>query len=99
MALVLTGGGVADIRGSIGGITYSRSAAGLIARNRVKPVNPRSSRQVSARARISVLTERWNGTVTEQQRADWRTHAAGTPGTNKLGQTITLSGLDHYVRT
>ena len=98
MALIQTGGGITDIRGSIGGNTFSRSAAGLIARTRRKPVNKNTSGQISARARVSQLTNAWNHTLTEQQRADWRAYAAGTPGTNKLGQTITLSGLNMFLK-
>jgi len=98
MALVQTGGGITDIRGSIGGTTFSRSAAGLIARTRRKPVNPNSALQSAARAKMSYLAEHWNGTLTEQQRADWRDFAANSPGTNKLGQSISLSGLDCFLR-
>lgn len=97
MALIQVGAGVTDIRGSIGGTTYSRSAAGLIARARRKGVNPNTPAQTSARARVSLLAEAWNSTLTAQQRADWRDYAAGTPGTNKLGQTITLSGLNMFI--
>ena len=98
MANVLLGAGVTDIRGSIGGTTFSRSAAGNYARARMKPVNPRSALQSARRAQVGHLTKYWSGTLTEQQRSDWRAYAAGTGWTNKLGQSIQISGLAAFLQ-
>ena len=98
MANILLGGGVTDIRGSIGGTTFARGAGGNIARARVKPVNPRSALQVERRAQVAFLTKEWSSTLTDQQRADWRAYAAGTTWTNKLGQTIEINGLAAFLR-
>lgn len=98
MALVQLGGGVTDIRGSIGGTTFSRGAGGNIARARKKPVNPRTLLQNARRAVIANLTKYWSGTLTEQQRTDWRAYASGTSWTNKLGQSIQINGLAAFVR-
>jgi len=92
MALIKLGGGVTDIRGSIGGTTYSRSKAGNYARSNKKPVNPRSSTQTARRAQAAYLSKYWSNTLTAQQRADWRAYAAGTTWTNKLGETIEIGG-------
>lgn len=89
---------VADARGSTGGLCVTRSAAGSIARTRIKCVNPRSDLQRARRAGLSQWAERWSGTVTEAQRTAWRDWAANSPGTNKLGDTITLSGFNCYAR-
>jgi len=98
MALVMLGGGVTDIRGSIAGTTFSRSAAGNYARSRKKPVNPRSALQTLRRANVGYLTKYWSNTLTEQERTDWRAYAAGTTWTNKLGQSIAISGLSAFLR-
>jgi len=98
MANIQYGAGIADARGSIGGLTLSRGAGGAIARARVKPVNPRSTLQSARRARTSFLSKQWSATLTEQQRDDWRAYAAGTTWTNKLGQTIQINGLAAFLR-
>lgn len=98
MANILLGGGVTDIRGSIGGTTFARNAAGNYARARMKPVNPRSPLQNARRAFLNYLANYWSATLTEDQRDDWRAYAAGTTWTNRLGQTIAINGLAAFVR-
>lgn len=89
---------VSDARGSIGGVTLSRGRGGAIARARVKPVNPRSALQSTRRAHLAHITKMWSGTLTEQERDDWRAYAAGTSWTNKLGQTISGAGNSAMLR-
>lgn len=98
MALVQFGGGVTDMRGSIAGTTFARSAAGNYARSRKKPVNPRSALQNARRATVAYLTKYWSNDCTPEERADWRAYAAGTTWTNKLGQTIKINGLAAFLR-
>lgn len=98
MALIALGAGVTDIRGSIAGTTFSRSAAGNYARSRKKPVNPASDLQVERREALAYCTKYWSNTLTEQQRTDWRAYAAGTSWTNKLGQSIEINGLAAFLR-
>ena len=98
MALIALGGGVTDIRGSIGGTTFSRAAAGNYARSRKKPVNPRSSMQNDRRVAIAYCAKYWSDQLTEQQRTDWRAYATATTWTNKLGQTININGLAAFIR-
>ena len=98
MALVMLGGGVTDIRGSIGGSPFSRCAGGNYARARMKPVNPHSPLQNARRANVAYLTKYWSATLTEQQRTDWRAYATATTWTNRLGQTIEINGLAAFLR-
>ncbi len=97
MALVMLGGGVTDIRGSIAGNTFSRSAAGNYMRSRKKPVNSRSPDQNARRANVAYLTKYWSGTLTDQERTDWRAYAQATTWTNKLGQSIVINGLAAFL--
>lgn len=97
-AVLMYGGGVTDIRGSIGGTTFTRSKAGAIGRKRTKPCNPRSPLQITRRANAAYLATRWSKDLTEQQRTDWRAYVTGTTWTNKLGQTITIGGNAAYIR-
>jgi hypothetical protein len=99
MAIILPGPGIADIRGSIGGVTFARNAGGAYARNRTKPVNPRSEDQRARRAATSQLTTYWSDGLTEEQRQGWRDYASGTTWTNRLGQVITINGTAAFVRT
>jgi len=98
MALLKFGGGVTDIRGSIGGTTFSRCAGGNYMRARTKPVNPRSPTQNARRSRVAYLSTYWSKTLTEQQRTDWRAYAAATSWTNKLGESININGLAAFLR-
>lgn len=98
MAVIQLGGGVTDIRGSIGGSTFARNAGGNYIRARRKPVNPMSTRQVARRTALAWLTTYWSKTLTAQQRADWRAYAAGTTWTNRLGQVIEINGLAAFLR-
>lgn len=47
---------IGDLRGSIGGQTYSRNKAGAFIRQRVKPVNPQTVRQQNARYRFGNMS-------------------------------------------
>ena len=98
MANIMFGVAVAAASGSVGGTTFSRGAGGAIMRNRSRPINPRSSLQNTRRANMAYLTKYWSGTLTEQQRSDWRAYAAGTSWTNKLGQSISNSGISAFLR-
>lgn len=99
MALVKLGGGVTDIRGSIGGTTFSRCQGGNYMRARTKPTNPRSTLQTARRANVGYLTKYWSNDLVEQDRDDWRAYAAGTTWHNKLGEAIEINGLAAFLRT
>lgn len=98
-ALVRYGGGIVQMSGSIAGNTFARNRYGNYVRARTVPVNPSSSRQVKVRAIVAVLTERWNETLTAVQRTAWGTYAAAVVMKNKLGESIKLSGFNHYIRS
>ena len=97
--LVRYGGGILDARGSIGGQTHSRNRYGAYVRARTTPVNPQSSRQSAIRAIVAAVSEAWNGTLTAVQRAAWEVFASNVPETNKLGETINLTGFNQYVKS
>lgn len=97
-AVILLGGGVTDIRGSMGGTVFSRNHGGNTIRNRTKPVNPRSALQSARRAQVAYLSRYWSNTMTSQERTDWRAYAAGTSWTNRLGQSIQINGLAAFLR-
>jgi len=99
MALVKYGGGVIQMSGSIAGNTFARNRYGNYVRARTKPVNPNTDRQNAVRSALASLTVRWSTTVTALQRTAWNLYAANVGMLNKLGETIHLSGFNHYIRS
>ncbi|MCK5565505.1 MAG: hypothetical protein KAJ07_09690 [Planctomycetes bacterium] len=97
--LVKFGGGVLAASGSIGGQTFARNRSGNYVRSRTKPVNPNTARQQAVRSNMTGSTGRWSSTLTALQRAEWATYAAAIAWQNKLGETIKLTGFNHYVRS
>ena len=85
--------------GSIGGTVWSHNSSGAYIRNRSVPVNPNTDRQVAARNFVKALAIAWNNTLTQAQRDAWNVYAANVTWLNALGQTIALTGLNHYIRS
>lgn len=99
MASVKYGGGVVQMSGSIAGSTFARNRYGNYIRPRTKPVNPRTTRQIAMRSAISYLTEYWHDTLTAAQRTAWGTYAAAVSMKNRLGESIYLTGFNHFIRS
>ena len=99
MALVKLGGGVVRISGSIAGNTFARNRYGNYMRARTKPINPNTSRQVIVRGIMSTLTTRWGQTLSNAQRTAWNLYGASVNMKNKLGETINLTGFNHFIRS
>lgn len=99
MAIVTLGGGVASIRGSIGGTTFSANRGGPYARNRTVPVNPNTPAQQDVRALVSQLTSLWYNTLTVAQRQSWDDYAENVPLPNSLGYPRNVGGLAMYIRS
>ena len=85
--------------GKQGGIVWSHNAGGPYVRSRSIPVNPNTDRQVAVRNGVRALSIAWDLTLTQVQRDAWDLYAANVSWTNRLGQVITLTGLNHYVRS
>jgi hypothetical protein len=99
MALIKFGGGVVGMSGSIAGNTFARNRYGSYVRSRIKPINPNTSRQQTVRNCLSDLTSRWSQVLTATQRTSWNLYAASLAMTNKFGETMHLSGCNHYLRS
>ncbi len=99
MGLVRFGAGIIQISGSIAGTVHARNRFGNYIRPRTKPVNPHSARQESARAIVSYLAEYWHADLDATQRGLWNVYAAAVAMKNRLGETIHLTGFNHFIRT
>lgn len=82
--------------GSLAGQTSSRNRYGQYRRTRAIPVNPATSYQGLARARLALAAATWR-TITAAQRAAWETLGALMTRTDSLGQAYTLTGFQGFV--
>lgn len=99
MGLVRYGGGITQISGAIGGDVHARNRFGNYIRPRTKPVNPHSIRQEAVRAILSYLAEYWHETLDATERNLWAVYAAAVAMKNRLGETIHLTGFNHFIRS
>lgn len=97
MATVRFGGGVAEIRASIAGTTYSRNRGGAYTRDRITPLNPNTPAQTVQRGYLASLATRWGSTLTQAQRDGWTAFAALFPRPNVFGAQIVLTGQQMYI--
>jgi hypothetical protein len=85
MAIVQTSGLISDIRGSVGGSTFQRSASGLTMRTKPVPVGRGSNAQQGQRNIIAQLNFLW-GSMTVAQRQQWSSFAIFTNGVGKTNR-------------
>lgn len=85
--------------GSTGGTVYSHNRFGAYIRARSVPVNPNTDRQVASRNRMRALSIAWQNLLTQVQRDAWEVYAANVTWKNALGDSVHLTGLNHYVRS
>lgn len=83
--------------GSSAGNTFSHNNGGLYIRARATPTNPNSTKQQAQRAALGAANAGW-AALTDAQRTLWNDYAAATSWTDKLGQSITVTGHQAYVR-
>lgn len=96
MAKFTPGAIVSEVRNKIAATVFSRNRGGAVIRNRIKPINRRSTLQSTRRQVLGNLASAWRG-LTAAQRASWNTAAPNFPLQDSLGQTIFLSGEQLYV--
>lgn len=98
MASIKLGPTVSDIRGSIGGVTFSRNGGGPYARTRVKGTNPNSAPQQVVRSIMATMSLAWTA-LTLAVRTGWDNYAKNVQLINRLGDSINVSGWNMYCRT
>lgn len=85
--------------GRLGATIASRNRFGAYLRAGTIPVNPSTDRQVLIRGYIAALQIAWNIDLTQDQRDAWNEYGANVAWKNRLGQTVHLTGPNHYIRT
>lgn len=86
-----------QLSGSVGGVVASHNKGGAYLRGRSVPTNPNSARQQTVRSAFAASAIGWAGLTVEQREA-WEGYAALTAVTNRIGESITVSGFNMYVR-
>jgi hypothetical protein len=95
MAKILFGPLTAEIRGSIGGTVFSKSAQCNYIRNKTYGVNPRTSKQSIQKSSFGWLAQYWRSIGTPE-RNGWTSLALEYPLINSLGKTYYLSGFGMF---
>lgn len=83
--------------GSIAGLTYSHNTYGMYTRGRVIPTNPNSTLQQAIRAQFAPGHIAWLA-LSQAVKDAWNAYAAGTPITDRLGNSIHLTGRTMFMR-
>lgn len=96
MASIKFGDIVVDMRGKIAGHVYAKNKGGSYARTWVKPVNPKTSAQLTVRNFLTSLSQAWRG-LTQAQRDAWTAAAENFKRINRTADTIKLNGNALYV--
>jgi len=99
MSLVKYGGGITQMSGSIGGTVFARNRFGNYCRSRTKPTNPQTQLQTNVREAVQQLSTRWAQTLIAAKRTAWNLYGNSVAMKNKLGETIYLTGMNHYLRS
>lgn len=97
MATIKLGQVVADIRGKVGGAVFSRNKGGAYMKAYTKPVNPNTPEQAAVRGLFGTLMSDWRA-LTAAERETWKKNAPSYPQTNKVGDTVFLSGSQLYAK-
>lgn len=87
---------LAELSGSVGGLTWGHNKGGQYVRQRSVPTNPTSEKQVFARSVLSDLSASWAG-LSDAQRTEWGMWAQNHPVPNRQGTSVQLSGQQAYV--
>lgn len=87
----MSGIGITEISGKLGGNVFSRTKGGAVIRNRVVGTNPQTIAQQMVRAIFGAISSAWRS-LNDEQRANWNAVAQDYPYQNRLGETKILSG-------
>ena len=84
--------------GRMGGTVAAHNRGGQYLRALVTPVNPNTALQQAVRTIFANLAQQW-ALLTDLQRDAWDDYAANVPVTNRVGDTINLTGFNMYQRS
>lgn len=94
MAKFKAGIAFAQIKGSIGGTTFSQNANGVYIRNRSKPSNPRSVKQQAQRQLTGSIAGNWKAA----DQLSFASQTAYYPYIDSIGETKTYTAYQLYLK-
>jgi len=97
MATAQYGGIITGLRGSIGGMTFSKGGSMQVVKNKAAVPKPVLPQQQAVKQLLARFSPGWQ-LLSSSDRTDWATYAATCPFVNSLGQTYYLTGFQMYVR-
>jgi hypothetical protein len=95
MAKIKLGSNIADIRGKLNGHVFSHNRGGNYIRNKVTPVNGRTTSQVLVRSRFAQYSQQWR-TLTQAQISAWNSSVGAYQKTNIFGDLKSPTGLQLF---
>ena len=84
-----------DAKGSVGGLTFTKSPAGNVCKKKAGPVQRSEPYKQSNRSRLGFLARSWGG-LTQEQRNSWKDWAIDHPQPDRFGGTFIMSGINAY---
>jgi len=98
MAKVTFGPTIAEARNKVGAQVYSRNQWGSFVRSKITPINPKTPAQISIRADLRYIRQRWSRTLSDAQRLSWTQLQSKYPETDVFKQAKALSADLWYCR-
>jgi hypothetical protein len=96
MARITFGNIVAEARGKVGGVVFSRNTGGAYVRQKVSPVQPRTAAQLNQRSRLTEVSKVWE-TLTQSQREAWKGFSLAARKRDVLGLSKQRSGQQMFM--
>lgn len=87
---------IGELSGKLGGMIFARNKGGSYVKNWVKPINPRTTAQSTARASFTAQVTGWHA-LTDLQKAGWNTFAANYFSPKYAKEGVSYSGFNAYV--
>lgn len=95
MALIQVGSLISNIKGSVGGTTFSNNRAGTVAKKRLVGKRLPNTKQASALNQSVATTVAWNA-LTSAQQTVFNDYALANVYTSRYGQVKVLTGYQWY---
>lgn len=97
MAIVKYAPLIAEARGAVGDVVFSRNTYGAYVRDRVTPANPDTSYQQYRRGLLASCVSSWQS-LSDAQRKEWCAYASFAIQKNIFGDDSRLTGYNLYIK-
>ena len=97
MAIIQLGELISNIRGSIGGVTFSKNRAGQIAKKRSAGRKSYSNNQANELKYQAYVSRQWQ-ILTLTNKNLWNSYALLYPSTDRYGTVKSLSGFNYFCK-